>query len=70
MRIKTMPTKSLGSLANPLTPMSPTMPMHHPAARPVIPTQRPDAKWIHPENSEYLLLGSMSPEISTDATSP
>ena len=41
MRIRIMPTKSLGCCAVPLTPASPTMPIAKPDARPLRPTLRP-----------------------------
>ena len=45
MRIKIIPTKSLGCWAVPLTPASPTIPMAKPAARPLKPTDNPAPSW-------------------------
>jgi hypothetical protein len=41
IKISTMPTKSLGCCAIPLTPASPTIPIEKPAAMPASPTERP-----------------------------
>ena len=48
MRIRIMPTKSLGCWAVPRTPASPTMPMAYPAARPDRPTDRPAPRCTNP----------------------
>lgn len=44
MRIRIIPTKSLGCCAVPLTPASPTIPIANPAANPDKPTDRPAPK--------------------------
>ena len=44
----TIPTKSLGCCAVPLTPASPTIPIAKPAARPARPTERPAPSWMKP----------------------
>lgn len=47
MRMRIMPTKSLGCCPSALVPMSPTMPMAIPAARPLKPPARPAATARH-----------------------
>lgn len=44
IRIRIIPTNSLGCCAVPLTPASPTMPIANPAASPDKPTERPAPK--------------------------
>lgn len=48
MRIRIIPTNSLGCWAVPRTPASPTIPMAKPAARPENPTARPAPRWMKP----------------------
>lgn len=48
MRIKIIPTKSLGCWAVPLTPASPTIPIAKPAANPEKPTASPAPRWTNP----------------------
>jgi len=52
MRMRIIPTKSLGCCAVPLTPASPTMPMAKPAARPARPTERPAPSCTKPLASD------------------
>lgn len=53
MRIKTIPTKSLGCWAVARTPASPTIPMAIPAAKPLKPTLNPAPKSANPLNWLY-----------------
>lgn len=48
MRIKIIPTNSLGCCAVPRTPASPTVPIANPAANPLRPTDSPAPKWRNP----------------------
>ena len=45
MRIRIIPTKSLGCCAVPRTPESPTIPIAKPAAKPLKPTDSPAPRW-------------------------
>ena len=47
MRIRIIPTKSLGCWAVPRTPASPTIPTAKPAASPARPTERPAPRWMN-----------------------
>ncbi len=45
IRMRIMPTNSLGCCAVPRTPASPTMPIAYPAASPLKPTLKPAPRW-------------------------
>ena len=53
MRIKIMPTKSLGCCAVARTPASPTIPIAIPAASPLKPTDKPEPRAAKPWKAEY-----------------
>lgn len=50
IRINTIPTNILDCDMYDRTPISPTIPIAYPAARPVSPTQRPHARCMNPLN--------------------
>lgn len=54
IRMRIIPTNSLGCCALARTPASPTMPIAMPAARPARPQDRPDDRWAKPSKSVYL----------------
>lgn len=56
IRIKIIPTNSLGCWAVPLTPASPTIPIAKPAAKPEKPTDSPAPKCTKPLKTKKKII--------------